>query len=211
VVSSKKLAWDHYSGIKALILSTCEDWRMHQYSGIYMGRKKKQASKTEAEMEGLGEEEPQGLAYLAKEFNKSINQTESKLVIHLQENYDITCKGQAKITETLKKVDDNLRKVDENQTRIVDLLLQITHKGKGPEIYGNRETSGSQGGNRDNPEKAPRYNPEQISYHQSEGSHGGGTPHGQMGSRATPRPYLPTFTDGQSQQEQVDYFLEQMV
>jgi hypothetical protein len=32
-----------------------------------------------------------------------------------------------------------------------------------------------------------------------------------MGSRATPRPYLPTFTDGQSQQEQVDDFLEQMV
>ena len=88
---------------------------MHRYSGIYMGRKKKQASETEAEMEGSGEEEePQGLAYLAREFNKSINQTESKLVIHLQENYDITRRGQAEITETLKKVDDNLRKVDEN-------------------------------------------------------------------------------------------------
>ena len=109
-----------------------------------MGRKKKQASETEAEMEGSGEEgEPQGLAYLAREFNKSINQTESKLVIHLQENYDITRRGQAEITETLKKVDDNLRKVDENQTRIVDLLLQITHKGKGLEIYENRETGGS--------------------------------------------------------------------
>jgi hypothetical protein len=139
---------------------------MHRYSGIYMGRKKKQASETKAQMEGSSEEgEPQGLAYLAREFNKSINQTESKLVIHLQENYDITRKGQAEITETLKKVDDNLRKVDENQTRIVDLLLQITHKGKGPEIYGNKETSGSQGGNRYNPEKAPRYSPEQISYH----------------------------------------------
>jgi septation ring formation regulator EzrA len=72
------------------------------------------------------------LAYLAREFNKSINQIESKLVIHLQENYDITRRGQAEITDTLKKVDDNLRKVDENQTRIADLLLQITHKGKGP-------------------------------------------------------------------------------
>jgi hypothetical protein len=83
-------------------------------------------------MEGSGEEgEPQGLAYLAREFNKSINQTESKLVM--------------------------------------------------------------------------------IPYYQSEGSHGEGTPHGQMGSRATPRPYLPTFTDGQSQREQVDDFLEQMV
>ena len=140
-------------------------------------------------MEGSGEEgEPQGLAYLAREFNKSINQTESKLVIHLQENYDITRRGQAKITVTLKNLYDNLRKVDENQTRIVDLQLQITHKGKGPKIYENRETGGSQGGNRYNPEKAPRYNPEQIPYHQSEGSHGGGTPHGKIGSRATPRP-----------------------
>jgi hypothetical protein len=35
-------------------------------------------------MEGLGEEgEPHGLAYLAREFNKSLNETESKLVIHL--------------------------------------------------------------------------------------------------------------------------------
>jgi hypothetical protein len=57
---------------------------MHRYRGIYMGRKKKQASEIEAEMEGIGEEgEPQGLAYLAREFNKSTNQIESKLVIHL--------------------------------------------------------------------------------------------------------------------------------
>jgi hypothetical protein len=62
---------------------------MQRYSGIYMGRRKKQASETEAEMEGSGDDiEPQGLAFLAQEFHKSINQTESKLVIHLQENYD---------------------------------------------------------------------------------------------------------------------------
>jgi hypothetical protein len=49
-----------------------------------MGRRKKQASETEAEMESLGDDgEPLGLAFLAQEFNKSINQTESKLVIHL--------------------------------------------------------------------------------------------------------------------------------
>jgi hypothetical protein len=97
---------------------------MHWYSCIYIGKKKKQASETEAEMEGSGEEgELQGLAYLTRDFNKSINQTESKLVIHLQENYEITRRGQAEITETLKKLDDNLRKLDENQTRIVDLLL----------------------------------------------------------------------------------------
>jgi hypothetical protein len=59
-------------------------------------------------MESSSDEgEPQGLAYLAREFNKSINSTEGKLVIHLQENYDITCRGQAEITETLKKVDEN--------------------------------------------------------------------------------------------------------
>jgi hypothetical protein len=106
----------------------------------------------------------------------------------------------------LKKVDDNLRKVDENQTRICNLLMQMTHKGKGPETYENRET----GGNRYNPEKAPRHNSEHVFYHQSEGSHGGGTPHGQIGSRTTPRPYLPTFTDEQVQHEQVDDFVEQM-
>jgi len=69
----------------------------------------------------------------------------------------------------------------------------MTHKGKGPEIYDNKETGGSHGGN--------RYNPEHIPYHQSEGSNEGGTPHGQIGSRATPRPYLPMFTDEQAQHE----------
>jgi hypothetical protein len=59
---------------------------------------------------------------------------------------------------------------------------------------------GSHGEIRYNPEKAPR----------SEGSHGGGTSYGQMGSRDNPRPYLPTFTDEQVQQEQVDDFVEQM-
>jgi hypothetical protein len=93
----------------------------------------------------------------------------------------------------LKKVDENLRKVDENQSRIAQLLLQMTHKGKGPETYENRETGGSHGGD--------RYNPEHVPYHQSEGSHGGGTPHGQIGSMATLRPYLPTFTDEHAQHE----------
>ena len=68
---------------------------MQRYSGIFMDRRKKQASETEAEMEGSSDDEPQGLAYLAQGFNKSINQTEGKLVIHLQENCDITHRGQA--------------------------------------------------------------------------------------------------------------------
>jgi hypothetical protein len=41
--------------------------------------------------------------------------------------------------------------------------MQMTHKGKGPETYENRETGGSHGGNRYNPEKAPRYNSNMFS------------------------------------------------
>jgi hypothetical protein len=94
-----------------------------------------------------------------------------------------------------------------------------------PETYGNKVAGGSGGFHdeiRYNPEKAPR----------SEGSQGGGTFNGQMGSRANPRPYMPTFTDEQlgrhlgsranprpymptftdeqGQQEQVEDFVEQM-
>ena len=70
-------------------------------------------------MEGSSDDvEPQGLAFKAQEFSKSMNQTEGKLVIHLQENYDANRRGQAEITETLKKVDENIRNIDENQTRI---------------------------------------------------------------------------------------------
>jgi hypothetical protein len=122
---------------------------MQKFSGIYMGRRKKQTSETEAEMEGSGDDiEPQGLAFLAQEFHKSINQTESKLVTHLQENQETNRRGQAEISETL-------RKVDENQTRIATMLMEMSHKGKGPEAYDNRETSGSHGGNRYHPEHIP--------------------------------------------------------
>jgi hypothetical protein len=125
----------------------------------------------------------------------------------------------------LKKVDENLQKMNENQTRITDLLMQVTHRGKDPNMYGNKEVGGSGGTHEEaryKPEKAPR----------SEGSLGGGTFHGKMGSmtnhrpyvpvfmdeplgqhsgsRANPRPYMPTFTDEQGQQEQVEYFVEQL-
>ena len=81
---------------------------MQKFSGIYMGRRKKQTSETEVEMEGSGDDsEPQGLTILAQEFRKSINQTESKLVTHLQENHEASRKGQAEITKTLRKVDEN--------------------------------------------------------------------------------------------------------
>ena len=147
---------------------------MQKFSGIYMGRRKKLTSETEAEMEGSGDDvEPQGLAFLAQEFHKSINQTESKLVTYIQETQQTHRRDQAVIAETL-------RKVDENQTKIASMLMDMSHKGKGPEAYDNREMSGSHGGN--------KYHPEYIPYHHSEGSHGGGAPHGQIGSRATPRP-----------------------
>jgi hypothetical protein len=177
---------------------------MQRYIKIFMGRRKKQTSETEAKMEGSGDDrEPQGLAYLAVEFHKTLNLIESNLVHHLQESQETSRREQAEITETLKKVDGNLKKIDENQIMITKLLMQMTHKGKDPETYGNKEAGGSGGSHgeiRYNLEKAPSF----------EGSHGGGTSHGQMGSRANPRPYLPAFTDGQVQQEHVDDFVEQM-
>lgn len=44
---------------------------MQRYSGIFMGRRKKQSSETEAKMEGSGDDcEPQVLAFLAAKFDK---------------------------------------------------------------------------------------------------------------------------------------------
>jgi hypothetical protein len=170
------------------------DWRMKRYNGIFMGRRKKPTSETEAKMEGSRDDfEPQGLAFLAAKFDKfqqTLNLTEGNLVHHLQENQETNLRGQAEITKTLKKVDGNLRKINKNQSRINDLLMQMTHQGKDPETYGNKMASGSGGFHgeiRYNPEKSPR----------SEGSQGGGMSNEKMGSRANPRPYMPTFTDEQ--------------
>jgi hypothetical protein len=92
-------------------------------------------------------------------------------------------------------------------------------------MYGNKEAVGSGGTHEEvryNSEKAPG----------SKGSLGGGTSHGQMGSRANhrpympvftdeylgrhsgsranPKPYMPTFTDEQGQHEQVEDFVDQL-
>jgi hypothetical protein len=91
----------------------------------------------------------------------------------------------------LKKVDGNIRNIDENQTRIIELLMKMTHQGNDPKTYGNKEAGGFHGEVRYNLEKDPR----------SKGSHGGGTSHGKMGSRTNPRMYFPTFTDEQIHQE----------
>jgi hypothetical protein len=57
---------------------------MQKYRGIVMGRRKKNKSEIEAEMEGSGDDhEPQGLALLVTEFDKfqqNMNHTESTLV-----------------------------------------------------------------------------------------------------------------------------------
>jgi hypothetical protein len=180
-------------------------------------------------MEGLGDDhEPQGLALLVTKFGKfqqNMNHIEGTLVRQLDEYQETNRRGQAEISETLKKVDENLQKMNENQTRITDLLMQVTHRGKDPDTYGNKETGGSGGTHEEvryNLEKAPR----------SEGSLGGVMFHGQMGSRtnhrpymlvfmdeplgkhsgrrANPRPYMSTFTDEQRQHEQVEDFVEQL-
>jgi hypothetical protein len=153
-------------------------------------------------MEGLGDDhEPQGLAFLTAEFDKlqqTLKLTEGNLVHHLQESQETNRRGQTEINETLKKVDGNLRNIDENQSMITRLLMKMTHQGKYLETYGSKDASGSHGEIRFDPLKAPS----------SEGIHGGGTSHGHMGSRAKPRSYLPTFTDEQVHQEQVDEFVE---
>jgi hypothetical protein len=85
-------------------------------------------------MEGSGEDsEPQILAGIARDLQRSIQVSQSDLVNHLQENQETTRRGHAEISETL-------RKVSESQQLISQLLMEMTHKGKGPESYANRET-----------------------------------------------------------------------
>jgi hypothetical protein len=143
----------------------------------------------------------------------------------LDEYKETNRRGQAEISETLKKVDENLQKMNKNQTRITDLLMQVTHRGKDPDTYGNNEAGGSGGTHEE-----VRYNLEKALG--SKGSLGGGMFHGQMGSmtnhrpyvpvftneplgqhsgsRSNPRPYMPTFTDEQEQHEQVEDFVAQL-
>jgi hypothetical protein len=157
---------------------------MQRYSGIFMGRRKKPSSETEAEMEGSGDDhEPLGLALIAVEFDKfqqSVNRTESTLVQHLGEYHETNKRGQAKLSETLKKVNENLQIMNKNQSKLNEFLMQMTHQGKNPDAYGHKEAGGSIGGHEEiryNLEKAPR----------SEGSLEGDTAQGQMGSKVNPR------------------------
>jgi hypothetical protein len=164
---------------------------MQKFSGIYMGIRRNQIGEMEAEMEGLGEDsEPQILAGFSKELQHSINQTESALMHHIQENQEEMRRGQFEMRETLERV-------NVSQERLTQLLLQMTHARKGPEIYANREASGSHGGTRPHQEHSP--------HHHTEGqSCGGGSPQGPTHSMTTPRRYLPTFLDNQPQRNYED-------
>jgi hypothetical protein len=92
---------------------------------------------------------------------------------------------------------ETMERVNSNQERFAQLLLQMTHVGKGPKSYENKEASGSHGGTR--PHQEP------ISHYHTEGkSYGGGYPQGPTHSRITPRPYLPKFLDIQPQHKYED-------
>jgi hypothetical protein len=57
---------------------------MQKFSGIYMGRRRKQTGEAEAEMEGSGEDnEPQILAGIARDLQRSIEVSQGNLVHHL--------------------------------------------------------------------------------------------------------------------------------
>jgi hypothetical protein len=106
-----------------------------------MGRRRKQRGEAEAEMQGSGDSEPHILGGFAKELQHFINVLESTLVHHLQENNEMVRRGPVEMTKAL-------RKVSESQERVSQLPMQMTHGGKGLEIYANIEASGSHGGTR---------------------------------------------------------------
>jgi hypothetical protein len=85
--------------------------------------------------------------------------------------------------------------------------MQMNHGGKGPEIYANREASGSHGGTRQHEEHIPHYHTEGQSF-------GGGAPQGHTYSRTTARPYLPSLLDNQTQpnyQDEIEDNFDQYV
>jgi len=57
---------------------------MQKFSGLYMGRRRKQTGEGEVEMEGSGEDkEPQILVGIAGELQHSIENSQRSLVHHL--------------------------------------------------------------------------------------------------------------------------------
>jgi hypothetical protein len=132
-----------------------------------------------------------GLARIETEFDKfqqSINHTKSTLVRHLDEYHETSRRGQAELFETLKRVDENLQIMNKNQSKLNELLTQVTHQGRNLDMYGNKEAGGS-----GEIHEEIRYNPEKVVI--SEGILDGDTTQGHMGSRVNKRRYIPMFTD----------------
>ena len=130
---------------------------------------------------------------IASEFDKfqqSINRTESTLVQHLGEYHETSRRGQAKLSKNLKRVDENLQIMNKNQSKLNEILMQVNHQGKNPDMYGIKEAGGSR-----EIHEGIRYNPEKVV--RSEGNLDGDTGQGQMGSRVNQRRYIPAFTDDQ--------------
>jgi len=167
---------------------------MQRYNDIFMARRKKPNSEIEAEMEGSRDDhEAVELTLVATEFNKfqqSVNRTESTLVRYLDEYHETNRKGQAELSETLKKVDENLQIMNMNQSKLTAFLMEMAHKGKDHDTYRHKEVGRSGGIHEE-----IIHNPEKASI--SEGILEGDTLQGQMGSKINSRRYIPTFTDEQ--------------
>jgi hypothetical protein len=74
------------------------------------------------------------------------------------EKFGLGSLQQAELSETLKRVDENLQIMNKNQSKLNELLMQVTHQGKNPDTYGNKEVGGSNGAHEEiryNPEKGP--------------------------------------------------------
>ena len=93
---------------------------------------------------------------------------ESTLVQHLGEYHETSRRGQDELSETLKRVDEKLQIMNKNQSKLNELLMQVNHQGKNPDMYRNKEVGGSSGVHEE-----IRYNPEKAS--RSEGSLEGDT------------------------------------
>jgi hypothetical protein len=86
----------------------------------------------------------------------------------LDEYHETSRRGQTELSETLKRVDENLQIMNKNQSKLNELLTQVTHQGRNPDMYGNKEAGGS-----GEIHEEIKYNPEKVV--RSEGSLDGDT------------------------------------
>ena len=85
---------------------------MQKFSGIYMGRRKRQTREPKVEMEGSRDDnEPQVLAGIGKELKISIDNTQYTLQHHLQETQETMRREQVEMRETLEKLNASQEKI----------------------------------------------------------------------------------------------------